>query len=263
VEGEDGFLKRSFPSYPPARLIASLVPPGERVLAMGSVAESYTSRDILVPYQSAFNEVIRDILWTPVVADFRPKREVVFDFGPRKLRAVRVVPTAGEKPEHWAISEFYVLDGQQELKRTPSWKLDAYPNPWDAEMALDRNAATRWRSWEGLFSGMYFTVDFGSTQVVDSVRLLCAAGQNDMRMRVDGQLESGRWVILNSTPVESMVEEPPALRRDAVAAIRARGVQWVLISDSDYGAEDLKNRSREWGVTFVGERNGGRLYRLY
>jgi hypothetical protein len=263
VEGEDGFLTRSFPNYPPMRLIDDRVPPGERVLAMNSVAEAYTSRDILVAYQSAFNEVTRDVLWTPVVEYFRPKREVVFDFGPRKLRAVRVVQTAGERPEHWAINEFYVLEGQQEVKRTPSWKLEAYPNPWDAEMAFDRNAATRWRSWEGLFPGMYFTADFGSTQVVDSVRLLCAAGQYDMRMRVDGQLESGRWVILNSTPEQSMVDDPPALRRDAVAAIRARGVQWVLIYDSDYGAEDLKNKSREWGVTFVGERHGGRLYRLY
>jgi hypothetical protein len=41
------------------------------------------------------------------------------------------------------------------------------------------------------------------------------------------------------------------------------GPLWLLISDTDYGAEDLKARSREWGVTFVGERNAGRLYRLY
>lgn len=115
------------------------------------VAEAYTSRDILAAYQSACNEVTRDILWTPVLEYFRPQRQVVFGFGPRKLRAVRVVQTASEKPEHWSISEFDVLGGQQELKRTPSWKLEAYANPWDAEMAVDRNAATRWRSWEGLF----------------------------------------------------------------------------------------------------------------
>jgi hypothetical protein len=70
-------------------------------------------------------------------------------------------------------------------------------------------------------------------------------------------------VVLNSTPEQSTVDDPPALRRDAVAAIRARGVQWLLIYDSDYGAEDLKNKSREWGVTLVDERKGARLYRLY
>lgn len=66
-----------------------------------------------------------------------------------------------------------------------------------------------------------------------------------------------------STPEQSMVNDPPGLRRDAVAAIRARGVQWVLIYDSDFGAEDLRKKSQEWGVTLVGESKGGRLYRLY
>jgi hypothetical protein len=262
VDSEDGFLSRAMPGYPPARLIESQVPPTERVLAMGLVAEAYASRDILIAYQSAAGEVIRDILWAPVVEDFRPRRQVVFHFRPRKLRAVRVVQTAPDKPEQWAISEFYVLDGQREVMRTPSWKLQAYPNPWDAEMAFDRNAATRWRSWEGLFPGMYYTVDFGAPEVVDSVRLLCTAGQYDMRMRVDGQTESGRWLILDPKPQQAMVDDPVSMRRDAVAAIRARGVQWLLLYDSDFGAEDLKKNGAAWGVTCVGERNGGRLYRL-
>jgi len=263
VESEDGFLSRSLAFYRPARLIESQVPATERVLVMGQVAESYTSRDVLVAYQSASNEVVRDILWTPAIEDFRPRRQIVFRFRPRELRAVRVVQIAADKPEQWGINEFYVLDGEQEVKRMPSWKLQAYPNPWDAEMAFDRNTATRWRTWENLFFGMHFTVDFGSTTVVDSVRLLCSPSQYDMRMRVDGQLESGRWVILNSKPEEIAVEDPPALRRDAVAAIRARGVQWVMLYDSDYGAADLKDRAQEWGITMVGERKGARLYRLY
>ncbi len=48
-----------------------------------------------------------------------------------------------------------------------------------------------------------------------------------------------------------------------MAAILARGVQWVMLNDSDFGAEDLKKKTEEWGITLVAERNQARLYRLY
>lgn len=55
------------------------------------VAEAYTSRDILVAYQSACNEVTRDILWTPVVEYFRPQRHVPQPLG----RGVGLRPQRG------------------------------------------------------------------------------------------------------------------------------------------------------------------------
>ncbi|HSW51433.1 MAG TPA: discoidin domain-containing protein, partial [Bryobacteraceae bacterium] len=149
------------------------------------------------------------------------------------------------------------------IPRASSWKLRADPNPWDVQMAFDGNLATRWRSWEALSPGMFLEVDFGRPEVVDGVRLECALGQYDMRMKLEGRTESGQWKTLDADPQQVVVDGPPGLRRLAVAAILARDVRWVMLKDSDYGSEDLLKKTLEWGITPVADRNGDRLYRLY
>ncbi len=263
VEPEEAFLTRAMPSYITARMIEQFVPRGQRVFALTQVAEAYTTRDILVAYEAAFNHTIGDILWTPIVEDYHPRRHILFRFPKQPLRGVRVVQTAGAKQEQWSVSEFYVLNGPDEVKRTTSWKLQAHPNPWDAEMAFDRNLATRWRSWWTLFPGMFLEADFGKPEMADTVRLECALGQYEMRMKLEGRTEAGVWKTLAAQPQNVVVDDPPGLRRAAVAAILARRVQWVLLNDSDYGAEDLKTKTSEWGITLVAARGPACLYRLY
>jgi hypothetical protein len=263
IDGEDSFLSRVSSAYVLARLVEAVVPPGEPVFVFNQLAEAYTSREILVGYQAAFNHTIGDILWTPVVADFHPRRHVLFHFPRQPLSAVRVVETARGGPEHWTVSEFYVLNGPDEVARTAAWQLRSRPNPWDVEMAFDRNLATRWRSWQTLFPGMFLEADFGKTETADTVRLECALGQYDMRMRLEGRTESGAWRTLDDKPRQVVVDDPPGLRRAAVAAIRARGVKWIMLSDSDIGAEDLRDKAAEWGITQVADRMSNRLYRLY
>jgi hypothetical protein len=36
-----------------------------------------------------------------------------------------------------------------------------------------------------------------------------------------------------------------------------------VLNDSDYGADDLRTKTAEWGITLVDQVNGARLYRLY
>jgi hypothetical protein len=42
----------------------------------------------------------------------------------------------------------------------------------------------------------------------------------------------------------------------------ARGVHYLLVSPSAFGASDFSNYSNEWGIRLVGESNGTRLYWL-
>ncbi len=226
-------------------------------------AEAYTTRDILVGYQAAFNHTIGDILWTPIVADYHPRRHILFHFPKQPLLGVRVVQTAGGKPVDWTVNELYVLNGPDEVRRTSAWKLQARPNPWDVEMAFDRNLATRWRSWQSLFPGMFVEADFGKPEPADAVRLECALGQDGVRLKLEGRTEAGEWKTLGAQPENVVVDDPPGLRRAAVAAMLARRVQWILLDDSDYGAEDLKTKTSEWGITCVADRGAARLYRLY
>jgi hypothetical protein len=244
-------------------MIETYVPRGERVYVLTQIAESYTSRDILVGYQAAFNHTVGDILWTPIVDDYHPRRHVLFRFPPEALTAVRVVQTAQANEEHWTVAGFHTLQGQREIRRTAAWKLRAAPNPWDVEMAFDGNLATRWRSWEALSPGMFLEAGFGRPEVVDNVLLECAFGQYDMRMKLEGRTEAGQWKTLDTNPRQMVVDDPQGLRRAAVAAILARDVKWVMLNDSDFGSEDLLKKTAEWGITPVADRNGARLYKLY
>jgi 4-amino-4-deoxy-L-arabinose transferase-like glycosyltransferase len=261
-ESEDAYLARSMPEYVAARMIEQFVPAGEPVFAIRQTAQSYTSREILIAYQAGFNHTTCDILWTPVVDDFHPRRHVVFRFPGRALRGLRVVQTASSRYEHWTIAEFHVLSGAAEVPRSPQWRTHVKPTPWDASLALDGNLATRWRSWQSLFPGMYFGVEFERPETVDAVRLQCAFGQYDMRMRVEGLTETGRWEPLEAGQQQTEEPSPPNLRPAAVAAIRARGIRWILVHESDFGSEDLLKNTAAWGITPIADRAGSYLFRL-
>ena len=56
---------------------------------------------------------------------------------------------------------------------------------------------------------------------------------------------------------------PPTLRRAAIRELQARGIGYVLVADSDFGARDFIERSALWGVVEVGQAAGRRLYLLH
>jgi len=43
-------------------MVEAKTPPGSRILTFGSIPEAYTTRDVLVSYQSAFNNMMGDIM---------------------------------------------------------------------------------------------------------------------------------------------------------------------------------------------------------
>ena len=78
LESEDSFLDANLANYRMARLIERTVPAGATVFAWSQVAEAYTRRNILVSYQSASNQVLADILRTPLESTFAPDWKLEF-----------------------------------------------------------------------------------------------------------------------------------------------------------------------------------------
>ncbi|MEN6533655.1 MAG: hypothetical protein ABFD89_08330 [Bryobacteraceae bacterium] len=262
IESEDSFLNFRWAPYVAARFVEKNVPEGGKVLAMNQIADAYTSREILVCYQSALNCKLMDILWSGSNEGMRATWQLTFDFPEQKLRRLRVVQTAQGASDLWSIAEFRVFDGGKELPRLPDWRLRARPNPWDVQMAFDNSPVTRWRSWETLSPGMYMEVEFGKPVAVDCVRLDCSHDQYQARVRLDGQLESGEWKTLAAGPKATDVPEPFGLRRAAVAELKLRGIHHLMLWDSDYSADEFRTNTGAWGMTLVGERAGARLYRF-
>jgi len=261
MESEDGFLRRQFPDYALARMVEEKVPPGGKVLMFSGIPEAYTTREILVVYQAAFNEVLGDMLWTPINPAAQPTRRIRFSFPAAKLQKLRVRQTAAG-PEDWSIAEFRVYHGGRELPRESQWRLRARPNPWDVQRAFDNSPATRWRSWQALFDGMYIEVDFGRPETAGAVVIECSPDQPDIRLRLEGMAPGGDWKTLSETYAIENVPVPAGLRRMVTSELKRAGVRYFLVHADEFGREDYRQRPRAWGITQVGEVHGVRLYRI-
>src|SRR5258707_6521431 len=128
---EERYLNDHF-EYRWARLIEDHVPPGERVLVRSLVATAYTSREVLVGYEGAFNEEMEDLLnvgWDPWS---QPRKQWTYSFPERRVRRLRVIQTGTTKiPEvQWDVHELRFFRAGVELPRLPEWRLQARPNPW-------------------------------------------------------------------------------------------------------------------------------------
>jgi len=262
LESEDSYLARQMFFYPMARLIEEQVPPGSKVLSFNQLPEAYTSRKVLVVYAAAFNNRLGDILQTPLIPEFQPTWQHSFRFPAQPLAKIRVVQTAAGGPDLWSVSELRVFEGLRELPRSPIWRLRAWPDPWDVQSAFDNSPVTRWRSWQALFPGMFLEVDFGKPTTIDSVRLDCSGDQYLVRTKLEGQEPSGTWKTLADSPQQAELPPPPRLRRAAIEEVQARGINYLVIQDSDFGADDFRQKAALWGIRLVGERRGLRLYEL-
>jgi hypothetical protein len=257
LEREDAYLAREFPPYALARMIERRVPAGASVFTFRDVAYAYTSRDIRVAYQSASNFVLADILWTPLAPRFQPDTSLRFRIAPLLLRGLRIVQLSGDPNREWSIAEIQVGGGPP---RTA--KITAQPNAWEAELAMDRSLATRWRAREPAKPGMFLELDFGRGAVVSEVRVDCAgSAENTHDVKLLGREGAGGWRELGR-PV--IVPAPLAadLRAQAIREMKRRGVGYMLVFEEDLFADDYSDNAREWGLTLVEQLNNARLYRL-
>jgi len=214
----------------------------------------------LIGYQGAFNELLQDILWTPMFRDFQPTRILTFQFPPRELRKVRVVQTASVPEAQWSVSELRALSRGVELPRDPLWRLTAHPNPWDVQLAFDNSAVTRWRTWQPPEPGMYLEVDFPRNQELDSVVVESSGDTSATKIKLDGLAEGGKWTIIAAAPKESVRPSRLSLRQAAAAELKARGIRYVLITDDNIGANDFRSYSKLWGMKCVAQQGVARLY---
>ncbi len=249
---EDAYLGRTWPPYLVDRMLEAQVGPADKVFSFGSIAESYTSRRVLVNTQAASNEVLGDMLYTAMFNDFQPNKIVDFRFAERKVQRVRVIQTATLPKEQWSVAEFRVFDHGRELSRGSGWRLKASPNPWDVQLAFDNALVTRWRSWEHARPGMFMEVDFGELTSVDEVRLQTSENPG-IRLRLEG---------LGDQPVETTRTDSLDFRRDATQELKRRGVGFILIESSTYDSEAFFQHAPKWGLKEVARQGETRLYRI-
>ena len=261
IKPEGPYLVSNLPLYGAARLVETVAAPASTVFVFTPIPDAYTSRKILVAHQSSDNVRSREILWTAFTPDYQPTWRLRFLFPRQPLRAARVVQT-NSGADLWSIHELRVFDGARELPRDPRWRLNAQPYPWGIGDAFDGRLITFWKCGEALRPGQFVEVDFSEAQPADSVLIETAPNQWGIRLKLEGRDANGQWKLLAAEPRVSDAPVPPGLRRAAAEELKRRGIDYLLVFDGEFGADDLGRNAGQWGIRQVGEYRGARLYQL-
>ena len=260
---DDEYLSRNLPGFNAAKLIERFVPDGQPVFAFGGVAEAYCKRQVLIGYEAAFNNVVGDLLQSPLVESSQPLHAWTFHIKPQRVRALRVVTTqTGLPEEQFGISEMHVYGSGGELVRGGKWRLRAHPNPWDVQFAFDNSPLTQWRSWEREQPGMYVSVDFGEGVEISSVRLDTTHAQATVAARLEVEDDRGKWQVLTDSIEHTALAAPPHLRKLAADAAKRLGIHYLYLENGDFMAQDMFRNCGAWGATYLGNTRDGKLYRF-
>jgi hypothetical protein len=238
--------------------IEQAVPAGEKIFSFAGRPDAYIDRDIVVQYESTLGNLVQDILQAP--AAHPPKHLQAFQFLPVTARGVRVVNLAAAA-NFWTVAEMRIRSQGRELGRSPGWRVSAWPNGWEAPLAFDNSYATRWSTWQAMSPGARLQAEWSQAETVDSVWLECDPAW-EAKVQVEVLTERGRWVAITDTAERSTVDLPTGIRRAASRDVKGLGIRFLWINGSDFCAEDMKNYSKFWGITLVGEANGTRFYRI-
>jgi hypothetical protein len=262
IEPEEVYLARSNTGYLIDRMIEHQVPPRNRVFSFEPISEAWTTRVIVAGQNGAESEVVADLLRTALVSSVCPIQALDFRFSPTPLRRVRAIQTARLPGEMWSVSEFQVLKGGRLLAADGKWRLNASPNRWDAPLAFDGNLGTRWRSWEDSAPGMFLEVDFGEPKLIDQVSLLVSSDALRNHVCLRGADAGGKWRDLSAAAAIAPARVTGNPRSEAVRGLLARGIHYLLITPTTFGANDFNENANAWGIRMVAESAGARLYRL-
>jgi hypothetical protein len=258
LDPEAPYLSHHLADYPLKIPIELAVPRGERIFSFAGRSDAYIDRDIIVSYESTLGNLAQDTLWDP--QGHKAEHAQHFKFLPVTTRGVRVVNSASA-PDFWTVAEMRLRFQGRELPRSPDWRLSAWPNGWEVQLAFDNNYATRWSTWQTITPHARIQVEFGATQRVDEVVLECDPAWN-AHLQVEVLLDTGRWVPLTDTSEVVKTEFPPGLRHAVTRELKAIGFRFLLVNDGDMVSADMKKYPMFWGVTQLAEANGTHFYRI-
>jgi hypothetical protein len=258
----EDYLRSNLIRYPIDRMIESATPPGSTVFTFTPIPESYTSRNIVVAYQSAEGKMAEGLLWTLFVPEYAPNWRLRFAFPSQPLRALRVVQTGAGTRDLWNIHEFRIYDGLRELPRSPRWRLTAKPYPWGIQDAFDNSLLTFWKCGEWIRPGQFVSVDFAAAETADAVVLETAPNQLGIKLQLEGETAGGEWKTLAASPKVGDAPRPFGLARAVMEELKRRGIDSILVFDADLGASEIHRSAESWGLRETGRAQDARLYRL-
>jgi len=239
-EHEQDYLRRTLPEYRRAEMLNRHVKPGERVLELVAAPWAYTHATLITPWQNSYAELVLDTLMGASETYAEPLYVQESKWEPVPLQSVRI-RNALTAPPDWSIQEVELPGGVK-----PAGAVST-PNPWEIRLALDGNAATRWRTWQPRQEGMAVTMELSQPAVLSGIRFLC---RQPGPMRIDILPAGGQWREIGEP--EQRADEPRNLRPLALRFLREQGFRYVLTDTNGEGygslGQELRRHAPEWGL---------------
>jgi hypothetical protein len=257
---EPVFLKEHLPDYALKPALETFLPARAKVFSLEMRPEAYIDRTFVVAYESVLGNLAQDMLAGPIDQRARATLRLRFHFLPVTTRRVRVVQTASAEA-FWSIAEMRVYNQGRELPRSPLWRLAAEPNGWEVQLAFDNSYATRWSSWQAMAPGDFVEIDFGKSEPLDEVDLEMAYAP-EARLQIEVLSDRGRWVPLTDASEIIPLDLPSGVRRAATREMKARGLGYLLVNDTDFFADDMRKYPMYWGITELTSVPGIHLYQI-
>ena len=259
---EDWYLRDRTDEYVMSRLLESHVPEGQAVLSLnGGVAQSYTSRFIMDSFHSADAERALDLFYGNAASPKFGGRKWTAAFPEANARQVRILQLGRGRTEDvmWSIDEIRLWRGSEIVTPKPSWRLDAFPNPWDIGFAFDGVEGTRWKSWEPMRPGMSAGVRFDTPQSIDRVEIVSLDPQWDSQLDLEVLTDGGRWL---HPPGAWQVNPPVDARKAAARGLSREGVHFVVVPKNAFNSQVFTNDPSAWGLSEVASSKDAALYRI-
>ncbi len=265
IESEARYLQTHTNEYNVARMVEHDTPPDASIFALMSVPTAYAARDVSVAWQSAEGDCLAETLYLAAKYKKDPLSDWTASWPPAGIRALRFRMPKGF-PAEWDIAEVRLLSGEDRIFNSPLWSLRAWPNLWEAPLALDNRRSTVWRTWQPARAGMFFEVDLDHPQNLTGAVLTAHSAAYDVALEVYGQRGTdGQWFLLTDRP-KSTVRPLEDLRLEAAATVRRAGYRYLLapLGDAGHGplGKQLLAEAPEWGLEVAGDAGPNILFKL-
>jgi hypothetical protein len=236
-----------------ARLIETNTPAVARILDLANAPAAITPRNLINAWQTAQGDRLVRSLTPPTLIEWRTELPT------QSFSAIRA-RFASDQPGPIAIHEIE-LPG---LTPDILWTIRAWPNIWESPLALDGNLASSWATWQPLRKGMFYEVDFSSTQRLTEIAVIAANSARTAKLELWGR-DKGTWRAI-PIPQRPANRAPLNLRRSAMRYLRREGITHILapIDTDAFGQIGVAMRANpaDWNLEIIAELGNVALYRI-
>ena len=243
-----------------ADLVDSNTKAGDRVFDLANAPAAVVSRDLVNAWQSALGDRLVRGLHAAIPSRRDSLVEWRSEFSARTLSAIRV-RSAAAQARSAGIREIMLIDKDGgKLAPNVLWSFDAWPNVWDAALALDRNLVSAWMTRESVRPGMFLGFEMPAPASVAQVRIIA-----DSPVGLELYGWNGEWARL-PLPNRPLTWPDLNLRTAAIRLLRRERITHVLaVAGKDsFGAigRDMIDSPSAWGLTKIAAYDPAVLLRV-